>query len=50
MLRLQALVDAAAHVERVRKPTKPTKGSQRRRIERKVKRGRIKAARGRVIE
>ena len=49
-LRLQALVDAAADVPRVRKPTKPTKGSQRRRVDSKVKRGRIKAERGKLIE
>ena len=39
-----------AHVPRVRKPTRPTKGSQRRRVDSKVKRGRIKAARGKPIE
>ena len=50
MLRLQELVDAAAHVPRVRRPTKPTQGSQRRRVDSKVKRGRIKAARGKPIE
>jgi len=50
MLRLQELVDAAAHVPRVRRPTKPTKGSQRRRVDSKVKRGRIKAARGKPVE
>jgi ribosome-associated protein len=48
--RLQALVDAATHAPRVRKPTRPTKGSQQRRIDRKVKRGQTKAARGKVIE
>jgi len=50
MLRLQELVDSASHVPRVRRPTKPTKGSQRRRVDSKVKRGRIKAARGKPIE
>ena len=50
MLRLQALVDAAGEVPRMRKATKPTKGSQRRRVDSKVKRGRIKATRGKVIE
>jgi ribosome-associated protein len=48
--RLQALVDAATHVPRVRKPTRPTKGSQQRRVDRKVKRGQTKATRGKVIE
>jgi len=46
--RLQALVDAASHAPRVRKPTRPTKGSQRRRVDTKVKRGQLKAARGKL--
>lgn len=46
--RLQALVDAAAVVQRERRPTRPTAGSQRRRIEEKVSRGKVKALRGRV--
>ena len=50
LARLQELVDAAAHVPRVRRPTKPTKGSQRRRVDSKVKRGQIKATRGRIVE
>ena len=50
MLRLQELVDAAARVPRARRPTKPTKSSQRRRVDSKVKRGRIKATRGRLVE
>lgn len=48
--RLQALIDAAANVQRVRKLTKPTKGSQRRRVDSKVKRGQIKVTRGKVVE
>ena len=50
MLRLQELVDAAARVPRVRRPTKPTKGSQQRRVDSKVKRGRIKATRGKPVD
>ena len=50
LARLQELVDAAAHVPRVRRPTKPTKGSQRRRVDSKVKRGQVKATRGRIVE
>ena len=49
MARLQELVDAAGHIPRVRKPTRPTKGSQRRRVDSKVKHGRTKAARGKVF-
>jgi ribosome-associated protein len=50
LARLQALVDAAAHVPRSRRPTRPTKGSQRRRVDSKVKRGQVKAARAKVID
>ena len=50
LARLHELVNAAAHVPRVRRPTKPTKGSQRRRVDSKVKHGQIKAARGKIVE
>jgi ribosome-associated protein len=50
LARLQDLVEAAADAPRQRKATRPTKGSQRRRVEVKIRRGRIKAARGRVVE
>ena len=50
MQRLQALVDAAAQAPVARRPTKPTRGSQRRRVERKVKHGQIKAARRKPVE
>jgi ribosome-associated protein len=50
LVRLQELVDAAAHVPRARRPTKPTKGSQRRRLDSKAKRGQIKATRGKPVE
>jgi ribosome-associated protein len=50
MRRLQELVDAATAVAPPRKPTRPTRNSQRRRVDAKVLRGRIKAARGRVDE
>lgn len=46
--RLQELVDGACVVQRPRRPTKPTYGSQKRRLESKVKRGEIKRGRGRV--
>ena len=48
LARLQALVDAAAVTPKTRTPTKPTRASQRRRVEAKVRRGRVKAARGKV--
>jgi ribosome-associated protein len=50
LARLQELVDSAAVVARPRKPTRPTRGSQRRRVDSKVRRGRVKAARRRVVE
>ena len=50
LARLQELIDSAGKVPRLRKPTRPTKASQRRRIDSKVKRGRLKAARGRIVE
>jgi ribosome-associated protein len=48
--RLQELVDQAAVVQAVRRPTKPTRGSQRRRLESKTKSGQTKALRGKVNE
>jgi ribosome-associated protein len=48
--RLQALVDAAAARPKLRRATKPTRGSKRRRLEGKRHRGEIKALRGRVTE
>jgi len=48
--RLQELLDEATTVRPVRKPTRPTRSSQRRRVDDKVQRGRIKAARGRIDE
>ena len=45
LARAQALVDAAVAVPPVRRPTKPTRGSQRRRVDAKVKRGQTKAQR-----
>ena len=50
LARLQALVDGAADAPRVRKPTRPTRGSQRRRVDTKVKRGQSKATRAKVGE
>ena len=48
LARLQALVDAAAHVPKTRRPTRPTRASRERRIESKLRRARIKAQRARV--
>jgi ribosome-associated protein len=48
--RLQELVDAAAHVAKPRRATKPTRGSQQRRLQGKSVRAGIKAGRGRVTD
>ena len=46
--RLQEMVDGVATVPPVRKPTKPTRASQRRRVEGKRQRSEVKALRGAV--
>lgn len=46
--RLKALILAASKVEKTRRPTKPTLGSKKRRLEGKNLRGAIKAGRGKV--
>ncbi|MEG2155345.1 MAG: alternative ribosome rescue aminoacyl-tRNA hydrolase ArfB [Burkholderiaceae bacterium] len=48
--RLRELIDAAAFVPRARIETRPTRASQRRRVEGKLARGEIKQGRGRVRE
>jgi ribosome-associated protein len=48
--RLQGLVSGAALIRRKRRPTRPTQGSQKRRLNQKTKRGRVKVARGRVTD
>ena len=50
LARLQALVAAAATLPRVRRATRPTRASKRRRIESKLRRGQVKALRGRVTD
>lgn len=47
LARLQALVDSVARPPRVRRATRPTLGSQRRRLESKSQRSGLKALRGR---
>ena len=46
--RLQELILAAIKVEKARRPTKPTLGSKKRRLEGKSQRGSIKTGRGKV--
>ena len=46
--RLQALVDEASHVQKARRPTRPSRGAVTRRLDGKARRSAIKAGRGRV--
>jgi len=48
--RLQELVDRAAIVPVVRRPTRPTHGSQLRRLDAKTRSGQTKALRGKVTD
>ncbi|HMA09347.1 MAG TPA: alternative ribosome rescue aminoacyl-tRNA hydrolase ArfB [Ramlibacter sp.] len=48
--RLQELVDSVAVAPRVRRPTRPTLGSKKRRLEAKSLRSQVKILRGRVSE
>lgn len=48
LTRLRELICEATKVLPPRRPTKPTKGSQRRRMDSKSQRGKIKALRGRI--
>jgi len=50
LARLQAMVDEAAHPPKLRRPTRPTLASKRRRIESKIQRSQIKAGRGKPRE
>lgn len=48
LTRLRELIARAALVPVVRRPTRPTRSSQKKRIENKVRRGLVKVLRGRV--
>ena len=48
LARLQALLQSATVTERKRTATRPTRSSQLRRLESKVKRGKLKATRGKI--
>ena len=49
LTRLRELIARAAFVPQQRRATKPTRSSQRKRIESKVRRGAVKVLRGRVL-
>ena len=48
--RLQDMIDAATPAPLVRRPTKPTRGAQRRRLDAKTRSGAVKLLRRKVIE
>lgn len=50
LVRLRELIASAAIVQKLRRPSKPSRNSQRKRVESKIKRGQVKLQRGRVIE
>jgi ribosome-associated protein len=50
LARLQVLIDAAAVVPVQRRATRPTRSSQRRRLDEKTRSGQVKALRGRVSD
>lgn len=50
LARLQALIRSVALTPKARKPTKPTRASQTRRLDGKSQRGKVKALRGKVTD
>jgi ribosome-associated protein len=48
LARLYALVESAARIPKPRRPTRPTRAAKQRRLEGKIRRGRIKQLRGKV--
>ncbi|MCV6610052.1 MAG: alternative ribosome rescue aminoacyl-tRNA hydrolase ArfB [Amphritea sp.] len=50
LVRLQQLLRSVMQTQKARRPTRPTRSSQRKRVDSKVKRGKVKALRGRVSD
>ncbi len=48
--RLQELIRSVAVTRKKRKPTRPTRGSQKKRLDSKTKRGAVKLTRARVVD
>ncbi|GEN27181.1 aminoacyl-tRNA hydrolase [Halovibrio variabilis] len=48
LARLKELIQSATQQQKVRRATKPTKGSQRRRVDHKTRKGKTKSLRGKV--
>lgn len=47
--RLQELIKGAVKIQKKRRPTRPTRSSQRKRVDKKTQRGKTKALRGKVM-
>ncbi len=47
---LQMIIQSVAVVRKKRKPTRPTRSSQKKRLDRKTKHGKVKALRRKIIE
>lgn len=50
LARLEALIDSVSVTRKARVPTRPTRGSNLRRLDTKARRGDVKAGRGRIVE
>ncbi len=48
--RLKEIINRALAIQKIRRPTKPSKGSKKKRMDNKARRGKTKALRGRVLE
>ncbi|MEE9338768.1 MAG: alternative ribosome rescue aminoacyl-tRNA hydrolase ArfB [Methylococcaceae bacterium] len=48
--RLKEIINRALAIQKIRRPTKPSKGSKKRRMDNKAHRGKTKVLRGRVLE
>jgi ribosome-associated protein len=50
LARLQELIRSVAVIRKKRKPTRPTRSSQKKRLDSKTRRGAVKLTRGRVVD
>ncbi|MEE9356850.1 alternative ribosome rescue aminoacyl-tRNA hydrolase ArfB [Candidatus Vondammii sp. HM_W22] len=48
--RLRVMIQQAGVTQKKRRPTKPTRSSQRKRLDKKTRKGQVKALRGRICE
>jgi len=48
--RLQSLISEVAVIKKKRRPTKPSKGAKKKRLDQKTRRGKVKTSRGKVTD